>query len=299
MPGPTAAAAAAPPRRFQRFGPMKALAGTVAAAGVLIPAELVMRRFRPRGRARLPWLFHNALARSLGIRVKVHGRRARRGGVLFVANHISWADIPVLGSLVQAAFVAKADVGQIALVGWLADLSRTVYVDRDRRQASGDQRNAIQARLGARENVILFPEATTGDGVAVLPFKSALFAAVGDDPALVIQPVTIAYTRLNGLPITRENLPDIAWIGDTELWPHAVAFTAMGRVRCDVVFHPPVAAADFADRKALSRHCRAVIAAAYRGLMRGEVPGGAADVSHGDAPPGRDDAPVAARRNLG
>ena len=103
----------------------------------------------------------------------------------------------------------------------------------------------------------------------MLPFKSALFAAVGDDPALVIQPVTIAYTRLNGLPITRETLPDIAWIGDTDLWPHAVAFTALGRVRCDVVFHTPVRAADFADRKALSRHCREVIAASYQALMRG------------------------------
>lgn len=224
---------------------------------------------RPRGRQRLPQLFHKALTRSLGIRVKVHGRPARDGGILFVSNHVSWADIPVLGSLVRAAFVAKADVEQIKVVGWLADLSRTLYVERDRRQSSGDQRNAIHQRLSARENVILFPEATTGDGVAVLPFKSALFAAVGDDPAVVIQPVTIAYTRLNGLPITRENLPDITWIGDTDLVPHAIEFTALGRVRAEVVFHAPVRAADFADRKALARHCREVVAHAYRDLMRG------------------------------
>lgn len=236
---------------------------------MLIPAELVSRRVRPRGRQRLPQLFHKLLTRSLGIRVKVHGCAARRGGILFVSNHVSWADIPVLGSLVQAAFVAKADVEQIKIVGWLADLARTLYVERDRRQASGDQRNAIAERLSAGENVILFPEATTGDGVAVLPFKSALFAAVGSDPALVIQPVTIAYTRLNGLPITRETLPDIVWIGDTDLIPHAVEFTALGRVRAEVVFHPAVRMADFADRKALSRHCREVIADAYLRLMRG------------------------------
>lgn len=263
------AARACRAQRFQRFGPAKALAGALAAAGLLIPIELLTRTVRPRGRQRLPWLFHKALARALGIRVKVHGRPARQGGVLFVANHVSWADIPVLGSLVQAAFVAKADVEQIKVVGWLASLQRTLYVERERRQASGDQRTAIAERLQARENVILFPEATTGDGVAVLPFKSALFAAVGDDPALVIQPVTIAYTRLNGLPITRENLPDIVWIGDTDLIPHAVEFTALGRVRAEVVFHPPVRMADFADRKALSRHCREVIAEGYLRLMRG------------------------------
>ena len=236
---------------------------------MLIPAELVMRRIRPRGRARLPWLFHKALTHALGIRVRVHGRAARHGGVLFVSNHISWADIPLLGGLVQAAFVAKADVEQIKLVGWLADLSRTLYVERERPGRSGDQKNAIAERLAARENVILFPEATTNDGVAVLPFKSSLFAAVGTSPDVTVQPVTVAYTRLNGLPITRENLPDIAWIGDTDLWPHAIAFTALGRVRAEVIFHPPVKAADFADRKALAKHCREVIAEGYRGLMRG------------------------------
>ena len=101
----------------------------------------------------------------------------------------------------------------------------------------------------------------------MLPFKSSLFAAAGADAT--VQPVTIAYTRLNGLPITRERLPDIAWVGDAELWPHAVAFTGLGRVRAELVFHPPVRVADFADRKALSRHCRGVIAAAYERLMRG------------------------------
>ena len=112
---------------------------------------------RPRGRQRLPQLFHKALTRSLGIRVKVHGRPACGGGIMFVSNHVSWADIPVLGGLVQAAFVAKADVEQIKVVGWLADLTRTLYVERDRRQSSGDQRNAIAERLGACENVILVP----------------------------------------------------------------------------------------------------------------------------------------------
>ena len=209
------------------------------------------------------------LTRSLGIRVKRHGVPAQRGGVLYVANHISWADIPVLGSVVDAAFVAKSEVAAYPFVGWLASLSRTVYVERDRRQSAGDQTNAIAARLAAGENVILFPEATTGDGINVLPFKSALFAAVGDAGETVIQPLTIAYTRLNGMPITRERLPDIAWIGDTDLWPHAVEFCALGRVRAEVVFHPAVRVADFADRKALARHCHDIVARGYHDLMRG------------------------------
>ena len=232
---------------------------------MLVPAELIWRRIGRRRGTRLPRLFHKALTRSLGIRVRIHGRPLR-GGVMYVSNHISWADIPVLGGVVDAAFVAKSEVEGFALVGWLASLARTVYIDRERRLTSGDQRNAIAARLEAGQNVILFPEGTTGDGVAILPFKSALFAAVGD---ATVQPVTVAYTRLNGMPITRERLPDIAWVGDAELWPHAVAFTALGRVRAELIFHDPVGVADFADRKALSRHCHDVIAAGYERLMHG------------------------------
>jgi len=98
-----------------------------------------------------------------------------------------------------------------------------------------------------------------------------LFAAIegapGDD--FVIQPVTLAYTRLNGMPITRERLPDIAWIGDTALMPHLLAFMSLGKVRAELIFHPTVRLGDFADRKVLARHCHDVIANGYRQLMRG------------------------------
>lgn len=260
------------PARGHGFGWIWAFAGTGAAAAILVPAELAMRRILPSNRPHMPWLFHRVLTRALGIRVVVHGRSARPGGILFVANHLSWADIPVLGSRMLAAFVAKSEVAAWGPAGWLSTLSRTVYIDRERRQATGTARNAIADRLGAGENVILFPEGTNSDGVAVLPFKSALFAAI-EGPScegFIVQPVTIAYTRLNGLPITRERLPDIAWIGDTALVPHLLAFMSLGKVRAELLFHPPVKAADFANRKVLAQHCHDVIAEGYRRLMRGE-----------------------------
>jgi len=255
------------------FGRTRTFAGTGVAAAVLVPFELAMQRISPGSRPRVPWLFHRALARSLGIHVVVHGRPERRGGVLFVANHLSWADIPVMGSRMLAAFVAKSEVAGWGPVGWLSTLSRTVYVDRERRQKTGDARNAIARRLAAGENVILFPEGTNGDGVTVLPFKSALFAAI-EGPGcedFVIQPVALAYTRLNGMPITRERLPDIAWIGDTALMPHLIGFMSLGKVRAELRFFPAVRVADFADRKALALHCHQVIADGYRQMMRGEA----------------------------
>lgn len=260
------------PARFQRFGPAKTLLGTAAAASVLVPAQMVLRRVsRPGDLARLPLLFHKAFARALGIEVRAHGRPARRGGVLFISNHLSWADIPVLGSRIPGAFVAKSEVDEWAGINFFAGLANTLYVERENRLLAGHQRNRIAERLSQGGDVILFPEGTSNDGVSVLPFKSSLFA-VAEGPGteeFLIQPVSVAYTRLNGLPITRERLPEIAWIGDMELVPHAVEFMSLGRIRAEIAFHAPVRAADFAGRKALAQHCHTVVANGYRRLMRG------------------------------
>ena len=255
--------------RHQRFGPAKGIAGTLAALSVLVPAELLLKSLTGGRKSHLPRLFHRSLSRALGIRITLHGAPARRKGVLFVSNHVSWADIPVLGASIPAAFVAKSEVGGWGLVGWLATLARTVYVERSRRGSTGDQRNAIAERLAAGDSIILFPEGTNSDGTGVLPFKSALFSVTDDLPGVLVQPVTVAYTRVNGMPVTRMRLPDLAWVGDTELMPHAVGFMGLGRVRAEIRFHPAVHAADFADRKALALYCHTVIADGYRDCMRG------------------------------
>ncbi|MFC3714262.1 lysophospholipid acyltransferase family protein [Sphingoaurantiacus capsulatus] len=256
------------PERHQRFGPAKTMLGTAAALSMLVPPQLVALKMRPDGSPRLPKLFHRLLSRALGIRTTMHGTPVRGQGVLFVVNHLSWADIPVLGSKLLGHFVAKSEVGAMGPVGWLAGLQNTIYVERDRRQATGEQRDAIATRLAAGGNVILFAEGTTGDGVGVLPFKSSLFAVADGLDDVLIQPVTLAYTRVNGLPLRRAMLPHIAWTGDMTLGPHAFDFMRLGRVEAQVRLHPGVRAADFADRKALARHCEAAVAAGYSAAMR-------------------------------
>ena len=256
------------PPRLRPFGVTRAALGTLTAAALTVPAEVALRGLTFRNRAYLPFAFHRGLARALGIQIVTHGQPARRQHVLYVANHLSWADIPVLGARIRAAFVAKSEVGGWAVVGWFASFARTVYVARERRQTAGAQKNAIAERLLAGESIILFPEGTNSDGVDILPFKSALFSAVADVPGLLVQPVTIAYTRVNGMPVTRRILPDLAWIGDTALAPHALAFARLGRVRAEILFHEPLRPEDFTDRKALARHCEQVVAQGYRKLMR-------------------------------
>ena len=110
---------------FQRFGATKGIAGALTAASIIVPAELMLRTLLRTRRAHLPIVFHRGLACALGIHILCHGQPARRARVLFVANHVSWADIPVLGARIRAAFVAKSEVGGWGMVGWLATLART------------------------------------------------------------------------------------------------------------------------------------------------------------------------------
>lgn len=253
----------------RRLGTARTALGAVATAATIVPAELLLRAVTFRNRPYLPIWFHRGLSRSLGVRIHMHGAPPPRGKVLYVANHLSWTDIPVLGARINASFVAKSEVAGWGSVGWFATFAHTVYVARERRSTAVAQKNEIADRLNKGGSIILFPEGTNSDGTGVLPFKSALFSVVGDVPGLIIQPVTLAYTRVNGLPVTRRQLPDLAWVGDTELGPHAVGFMGLGRITAEILFHEPIDPADFPDRKQLARHCHTLIAAGYRRLMRG------------------------------
>lgn len=248
------------------------MAGTLAATGMLLPPALTLKWMGHTGRGSLPRFWHRAVSRSLGVDSSLTGT-AVSGSVLYVSNHLSWLDIPVIGAHLRGSFVAKAEVGEMGLVALLADLQKTIYVQREQRRQSAEQANSIGARLRSGGNVILFPEGTSNDGVRVLPFKSTLFSVVDGSaqPDIRIQPVSVAYTHLNGLPLTRQRMASIAWIGDTALGPHALEFMRLGKVKARILCHEPVRRADFADRKALARHCHGVISAGYEKLMRGEI----------------------------
>ena len=260
-------------RRAQaRWAVMSRVMEIGAAVAVLVPTQAVVQKLAPRARPRVPSLFLKLACSSLGLQVRVQGAPlVKKGGVLFVSNHIGWADIPVLGSKLLASFVAKAEIDGWGIFGYLTRLQGAIYVKREARLDVGDQRDEIAQRLAGGGRVIMFPEGTNSDGTRVLPFKSSLFAVAEGPgaPDFVIQPVTLAYTRVNGMPVTRRMLPSLAWVGDTELKPHIAEFMRLGKIRADILVHEPVYPADFADRKALARHCQEVVSAGYARLMRG------------------------------
>jgi 1-acyl-sn-glycerol-3-phosphate acyltransferase len=249
-----------------RAGPVRTVAGALAVTGALVPAYMALKHLNPKVRRSVPRFYHSLLSRSFGIRTHLHGV-PETGSVLYVANHLSWLDIPVIGSRLEGSFVAKAEVEDMAGVGFLADLQDTLYVSRERRFDAQVQANAMAERLATGDNLILFPEGTSNDGVRLKPFKSSLFAAVEGLPDVRIQPVTLAYTEANGLPLTRHRLVEFAWLGDMGLAPHAFEMMRVGRVRADILCHPAIPATG--DRKALARHCADVIGEGYSRLVRG------------------------------
>jgi len=221
----------------------------------LMPVQATGLILRRSWVAHLPRFYHRRCCRILGFDVRQLGEPASAGAVLFTANHVSYTDITVLGSLIAGSFVAKSEVADWPLFGWLAKLQRSVFVDRQVR-STAVQRDAIAERLASGDALILFPEGTSHDGNFILPFKSALFSVVFNrDQPVTVQPVSLAYTRLDGLPIGRTMRPLFAWYGDMDLSPHLWRLLGLGRVEVTVEFHPPVSITEFRSRKALAEYC--------------------------------------------
>lgn len=237
----------------------------------LMPVQLVGLALRRRWTRTLPVFYHRSCCRILGLRVRLIGTPTKERPVLFAANHVSYADITVLGSIIPGSFVAKSEVAGWPFFGWLAKLQRSVFVDR-RVRSTAAQREAIGKRLAAGDALILFPEGTSGDGNRVLPFKSALFAAaqgVNGIPPVVVQPVSVAYARLDGTPIGRLFRPFFAWYGALQLAPHIWSMLGLGIVEIVVEFHPPTRLHDCGSRKALAEYCYARIAGGVAGALFG------------------------------
>ena len=142
-------------------------------AALILPQWLAVALRLPARRL-IPVVYHRAICRLLGVRIRIVGNPPRRGPVLLVANHVSWLDICVLTALAPVVFVAKREVATWPLFGLLAKLQRSVFIDRTRRAATRDTNAEIAARLAEGDPVVLFAEGTSSDGNRVLPFRSSL-----------------------------------------------------------------------------------------------------------------------------
>lgn len=201
------------------------------------------------------------IAAIIGLRVHVVGEVTEARPLMLVSNHISYLDILVLGANTPARFTPKRDMAAWPVISWICNAAGCIYVERKPEKIK-ETSGHIKTALATGEVISLFPEATTGNGRHVLPFKSGFFSLAEEDiggKSLLVQPAVISYTRIGRLPIDSRQWPRIAWYGDMTLAPHFLKMLTLGRIDVTLTLLPPIPPGQFTDRKQLAAHCQALI----------------------------------------
>jgi 1-acyl-sn-glycerol-3-phosphate acyltransferase len=247
---------------------------------LLISVQWLLDRLKLPGWGLIASNYYRVLCSLLRMRVQVDGMPTRGRPVLYVSNHVSWVDVLAIGSVTPVAFVAKREVASWPLVGMTAKVQRTVFVDRTRRQQTGEAVAGIVRRLAEGTSVVLFAEGTSSDGNRVLPFHSALLGAIQEASAhagaggILIQPMAIGYTGQHGIPMGRQYRPLVAWYGDLDFLPHIRTLIAHGAVDATVSYGEPIPVEEAADRKAMTKTLEGAVRALLTAALRGRSAGG-------------------------
>jgi 1-acyl-sn-glycerol-3-phosphate acyltransferase len=242
----------------------------------LIAVQWALERLRLPGWPTITMLYYRLLRKLLRARVNVVGALVKNHPVLIVANHVSWLDIVLLGSIAPVAFIAKREIADWPLIGRAAKAQRSVFVDRMRRHQTADAIAEIAKRLTEGTPVVLFAEGTSSDGNRVLQFRSALVGAARDAlgqvaPAqqIMVQPLSICYTRVQGIPMGRQHRPLVAWYGDLDFMPHIKEFIRRGAVDAVVTWGEPIAYDIATDRKTLVKSLEGTVRRLTTSALRG------------------------------
>lgn len=231
-----------------------AFSAVMAAAFVfLVPVQTLARRRGWPIQHVIQTRFCRAVCAAIGIRVTPIGALPASAPRFVVANHVSWTDIIALASLYPLTFLAKSEVATWPVLGFLARLQGTVFVPRGSRKDIPRVNAALCAALDAGRDLVVFPEGTSSDGAAVLPFKPAHFDALQGYEGATIAPVAIRYTD-GDKPI------DVGWYGDMTFLPHLWSLMTQRGVECRIAFGAAIALQG-KDRKALAAEAEAQVRA--------------------------------------
>lgn len=232
---------------------------------LVVPPAFVVKFLIPPIWWVIPRFYHAGIVRILGIKIVIKGKPVQNKAVLFVSNHISWKDIPILGgTLKRASFISKSEVGGSFFARQMAGLQKTIYVRRNRRTEAKKQSEEMAERIKAGDGLILFPEGTTTRGVHVNKFKSTLFSVAemmikAGHQDVIIQPITLSFTHANNLAVLRAQRIKIGWVGTEDFWPHFKHALVRRSTRVTLEYHDPIVCDEHLNRKALAQHCEEVI----------------------------------------
>lgn len=202
----------------------------------------------------VPRWFLRMVCAIAGVRLRITGTHPARR-TFFLANHVSWIDIPAIAGVTGSAFIAHDGLAAIGPLRWLCSLNDTVFVARHDRRSVAAQVEQVRGALRETGALTIFPEGTTSDGTGLLPIKSALLSALDTSADHIpIQPVWLDYGA---------ETADIAWTGQEPGLDNALRILGRWRpVRLTVHFLPPLDENERADRKAIARSAAHAIRAA-------------------------------------
>ncbi|MDB2682975.1 1-acyl-sn-glycerol-3-phosphate acyltransferase [Alphaproteobacteria bacterium] len=228
---------------------------------IIVPTQMIVMLFSKGNAAYvIPRLWHKGVCAIFGVSYEIVGEPSRGEQTLYMFNHLSYLDIPLIGGVLnQTSFLAKSEVANWPVFGFLSKLQQTAYIER-RRTAIKDESDKIKERVDKRQNLIVFPEGTSTDGVEVRDFKSSLFTlAVGSkNPDLLVQPVTLSLVSTDGkVPETLEDRRNYTWPveDEIELPEHLWRFAQCRGARVKLTFHETLKASAYSDRKTLAKAC--------------------------------------------
>ncbi len=185
----------------------------------------------------------------LKIEIHCHGT-AIETPTMLISNHISWIDIPLIGSQISLNFLSKYEVKSWPIVGWLAAKCGTLFIKRGSEGAAHQARADIQHYLEAGEHILIFPEGTTTNGSLVKRFHPRLFA-VATEQETWVQPIAIRYCDIQG------NISQIVPFIDNEpLITNLWGILGENKIIAELHFLPPIHGSDYPMRRAISEKAR-------------------------------------------
>ncbi|MER5178363.1 lysophospholipid acyltransferase family protein [Streptomyces sp. NPDC002896] len=264
----SARSAAAVPRAVLRL----AAVAVVAIPGIALSP--LAARLSPVPRDRLVRWWCRAVVRAAGVRVRTTGGEAPTGGVLLVANHISWLDIPLLAAVRPARMLAKTEIRDWPVAGAIVARGGTLFIDRDRLRALPATVARIAAALRGGAAVVAFPEGSTWCGRARGRFRRAVFQAALD-AGVPVQPVRIRYRQHGDATSTAP-----AFVGDDALGASLWRVASAHGLVAGVEVLPPLPPGTHPDRRSLAL---AAESATGDGVSRDSCPRAPGTRSHADA----------------
>lgn len=196
----------------------------------------------------------------LNIKVTVAGDEGQmeRGGYVIIANHVSYVDGIVLGSIFPIVFVSKREVKKWPIVGQWNVLCGTIFINRQRKNEVGAMVREMTGKLRQEANVLLFPEGTSTNGEKMLPFQTVPLAAPLRSRSIIV-PVNLAYTTIDEQPVTAANRDFVYWYGDMDFVTHFWNLLGRRGVEVLVTVQPKIECFRYADnsagRKKLAEDC--------------------------------------------